>query len=236
MIFLDDSSTASSEMDDIRSQLNEMTTEMAFLRQSFEHQQHQHQLPLSKIPHIDKYDGRAATYYQFETNLLAKMDVDGDAIGGQHEWVIYAFNRLTAEAAEKMSPWIRERLDRDEELDWNEFLRELCWTFNRERILQKAAYERLQTIRQDHRSVREYIWEFNEALRDSGDEGQKLSETMKMHLLERGLNEDIRKMFRGTDCFAKAEGFDDYCGTVYLTALTNAKAKASRHMKEKRSL
>ncbi|KAI5303117.1 hypothetical protein KEM56_007890 [Ascosphaera pollenicola] len=228
MVSFDDSSLESSDIDEIRSQLNEMATELAVLRQSYEHQQQHHQLPSPRIPDVEKYDGRAATYLQFETNLMTKMDVDGDAIGGQHEWVVYGFNRLTPEAAEKMSPWIRERVDQDEELDWQEFLRELCWTFNRERILQKAAYQRLHTIRQDHRSVREYIWEFNEALRDSGDEGEKLTETMKMHLLERGLNEDIRRMFRGTDYYSEAEGFDDFCGTVYLTALTHAKSRCSR--------
>ncbi|KAI5290493.1 hypothetical protein KEM54_001383 [Ascosphaera aggregata] len=220
---LDEPSVQPVELKQIRSQLNDISAEMSLLRQSCKQKQLLQHIPLPRIPDVDKYDGRAATYFQFETNLMTKVTVDGDAIGSEHDWVIYGFNRLSPDAAEKMSPWIRTRIDANERLDWKEFLKELCWTFNRDRILQKAAFERLHTIQQGHRSVREYIWEFNETLRDAGDEGKKLSEKMKMLLLERGLNEDIRMLFGGAG-FAEADTLEDYCGTVYLTALNNAKA------------
>jgi len=55
--------------------------------------------------HIEKFDGKDLNFFpQFEGLLRAKLEIDGEAIGGEKERVWYAFGRLTGDAAARIFP------------------------------------------------------------------------------------------------------------------------------------
>ena len=55
----------------------------------------------------EKFNGEdLALYPQWETKILAKLDIDGELIGGHKERCWYIFGCLTGKAAARIHPWI----------------------------------------------------------------------------------------------------------------------------------
>lgn len=168
------------------------------------------QRPRPRMPDPAPFTGDDSTLYpQFEAKLTAKIEVDKDAIGDDHQLMWYAFSRLEGKAAARVLPWIQTKQETDPgSLNWRTFKDFLRTTFSDPERRTKAISQ-LNTIKQRGKDLREFLGEFDQLLLEAG--GLSWDDDVKKGYLDSALN---RELLRGLVGVQAAASYEDYCRQV----------------------
>lgn len=168
------------------------------------------QRPRARLPDPSLFSGEdLALYPQFEAKLTAKIEVDRDAIGNDHQLMWYAFSRLEGKAATRVLPWIQAKQETDpSSLTWETFKVFLRTTFS-DPLRRTKAIGRLSTIKQRGKDLIEFLGEFDQLLLEAG--GLTWDDEVKKGYLNSSLNVELLKGLIGTQ---EATSYEEYCGQL----------------------
>lgn len=163
--------------------------------------------PRARLPDPSPFSGEdLALYPQFEAKLTAKIEVDRDAIGNDHQLMWYAFSRLEGKAATRVLPWIQAKQETDpSSLTWEAF-RDFLRTSFSDPLRRTRAISRLNTIKQRGRDLIEFLGEFDQLLLEAG--GLAWSDEVKKGYLSSSLNVELLKGLIGVQ---EAASYEEYC-------------------------
>jgi hypothetical protein len=168
--------------------------------------------PKHCLPNPDKFDGEDATLYpQFEGLLRAKLEIDGEAIGGEKERVWYGFGRLSGGAASQIFPWLGYA-QKEGKFTVEGLFKQMDIAFRDPRKRQKALGE-LNRIRQKSRSFGEFLSDFNRLILEA--EGWGWQDEIKKAYLKAAISTELMEGFVGTK---EEESYDDYCSQLRMTS------------------
>ena len=141
-----------------------------------------------KLPDPERYDGEdKAKYPSFETNLEAKIALDGNILGSRANQVWYAYGRLTGRASELLQPWIQKHKD----TPWftvSSFIEQMRATFQ-DPELGRRALDKLGSMRQGKQGLREFLADFDRTLLEA--RGASWDDDVKIDYLRRALSQDL---------------------------------------------
>ena len=169
----------------------DLMTAVVSLQQQLVHQTQVTEPQKKKLPDPERFDGQDRSQYPtFETYLRAKLNVDSLVIGNEATKVYYAFGRLSGLAAEQMRPWVSTYTDTPF-FTVSRFIKHMRSSFL-DPELQSRAQSKLGYMRQNKRSIGEFLAEFDKTIFEAGavlwDDAAKISP------LKRALNQDIRQL------------------------------------------
>lgn len=160
-------------------------------------------------PHIDKYDGESQSdYLSFRTNLEAKIEIDGDAIGSEREKVWYAFGRLSGSASGRIRPWVEVNKTSLSIFTLSSIISQMDTAFGDPRAVEKAV-TRLNRMKQESQDFREFVNDFDKTLLEAG--GWGWDDAVKKGYLKRALSKDLKEK---TIAVKEDDTYLEYCSTV----------------------
>ena len=163
------------------------------------------------FPDPDYFNGvDRALYGPFRAKLLAKLAIDGEAIGGAYARLWYVYGRLQGDAAVHVLPWMNvyardmEAVSDKTIKDFFEYV-DLVYI---ERNVETKALRRIIRMRPvEGRSFHETLIEFKRLLLQTGS-SSPADDMWKKACLEGGIDPELR--FRAV-CLAEKDDFDEYC-------------------------
>jgi hypothetical protein len=168
--------------------------------------------PRAKLPDTEKFTSDDLSLYpQFEGKLLAKLEIDKNAIGEEKDRIWYAFNRLEGKAATRIFPWMTTYRDTAKFTE-NEFFKQLRVAFRDPSIHQKAIIK-LNTLRQGNRSFNDLVSEFDRLLLEAG--GHAWDDMVKKGYLRASFNPILLEKLITVP---EEENYEQFCKQVKAVA------------------
>ena len=161
--------------------------------------------PKARLPHPDKFDGtNKAAFPQFEGSLRAKLSIDSEVIGGEHEKVWYAFGRLSGDAAVRIYPWL-SYAEKTGQFTVENIFAQMTIAF-RDPHYQQKALDALNRLKQGKRSLTDFMNDFNKLLLEA--EGWGWEDSIKKGYLKAALSFRLRRAMVGV---IESSLYDEYC-------------------------
>lgn len=179
--------------------------------------------PKAVLPDVTKYDGLdKALYPQFAGSLRAKLEIDGEAIGGERERVWYGFGRLKGEGASRVFPWI-EHAQRTNNLTIAALFQQMDTAFRDPRTQEKAL-AKINKTKQGATSYGEFLTEFDRLLLEA--DGWGWPNNVKKGYLKAAISTSLLTAMVGT---REAATYEEYCSQLRMTSdqLDEVKEKKS---------
>lgn len=168
--------------------------------------------PKAVLPDVTKYDGLdKALYPQFAGSLRAKLEIDGEAIGGERERVWYGFGRLKGEGAGRVFPWI-EHAQRTNNLTVTAFFQQMDTAFRDPRTQEKAL-AKINKTKQGATSYGEFLTEFDRLLLEA--DGWGWPDNVKKGYLKAAISTTLLTAMVGT---REAATYEEYCSQLRMTS------------------
>jgi hypothetical protein len=168
--------------------------------------------PKAVLPDVTKYDGLdKALYPQFAGSLRAKLEIDGEAIGGERERVWYGFGRLKGEGASRVFPWI-EHAQRTNNLTVTALFQQMDTAFRDPRTQEKAL-AKINKTKQGATSYGEFLTEFDRLLLEA--DGWGWPDNVKKGYLKAAISTTLLTAMVGT---REAVTYDEYCSQLRMTS------------------
>lgn len=166
--------------------------------------------PKPSLPNPDKFDGKdLALYPQFEGILRAKLEIDGQSIGGEKEQVWYGFGRLSGDAAGRIYPWISYAQEVGK-FTVEGLLDQMKVAFRDPRQRQKALGQ-LNRTKQGSQVLNDFLNDFNRLILEA--EGWGWDEVIKKGYLKAAISTKLVTGMVGTK---EEESYDDYCSQLRM--------------------
>jgi hypothetical protein len=159
-----------------------------------------------------------AIYPQFEGLLRAKLEIDGEAIGGERERVWYGFGRLAGEAAGRIYPWIGYA-QKEGKFTVKGLFEQMKIAFRDPRQRQKALGQ-LNRTKQGSQPLNEFLNEFNRLILEA--EGWGWDDVIKKGYLKAALSS---KLILSTVGMKEEESYDEYCSQLRMVSDQLAEVK-----------
>ena len=144
-------------------------------------------------PDPDMFDGNRKQYQVFHQQLTAKVKNDEKDFENNKIACDYAFARLKGSAATLTLPFM-SRMQREDQWDFNKLLAFFNQMFG-DPHQEERARDKLWSMKQGRKNVRNYAMEFQEQLLQSGS---VLDENTKMMLFRKGLDYRLQDKLIGT--------------------------------------
>jgi hypothetical protein len=152
--------------------------------------------PKHTVPHPEKFTGEdEAVYPIFRGLLQAKLQTDGDAIGGEFEKVWYAFGRLTETASKRIFPWL-QHMQSSADFTVDRLFDQMDLAFL-DVQKQAKAVAKINIIKQRNRTFRDFLQEFDQTLMEAN--GWSWQDPIKKGLLKAAITDEVRRELVGRD-------------------------------------
>ena len=143
------------------------------------------------LGHPEKFDGEDKTKYPpFKGFLIAKLQIDQPAIGGETEQVWYAYGRLSGKAAARVFPWLEASQRTGQALLIDSFMEQMDAAFYDPQIAQRAL-EWVNTHKQGSTPFRDFLQTFEQKLLEAG--GWDFSDKIRKNYLKAALSVEIKQ-------------------------------------------
>lgn len=168
--------------------------------------------PKAVLPDVTKFDGTDKTLYpQFAGSLRAKLEIDGEAIGGEKEKVWYGFGRLKGEGASRVFPWI-EHAQRTNNLTVEALFHQMDIAFQDPRTQEKALAT-LNKTKQRTTPFGEFLGQFDRLLLEA--DGWGWPDNIKKGYLKAAISTTLLTAMVGT---REAVSYEGYCDQLRMTS------------------
>lgn len=162
------------------------------------------------LPNIDKFDAHDLSMYpQFEGLLKAKLEIDGNSIGGEREQVWYAFGRLAGDASARIFPWITYAQQTDT-FTVEQLFVQMRTAFADPRQQQKALAE-LNRAKQRGLPFNEFLNNFNRTILEA--QGWGWEDVIKKGYLKSALD---TKLLGATVGMKEEDSYEGYCSQLRM--------------------
>lgn len=151
-------------------------------------------------------------YPAFESQLCAKLRIDGHLIGNEDEQVWYAFGCLKGTASARIHPWVKAYENQPSKFTKEELVKQMQRSFSDPEAKNKAL-QKLGYIKQGNRDFREFISEFDQTLLEAGAFGE--SETTKKSWLRNAISLEIAKAMVAVP---EAGTYEEFCQQLHRVA------------------
>ena len=150
------------------------------------------------------------TYNTFRASLIAKINIDAEAIGDNYAKAWYIFSWLEGAASSMVLPWITNYAIKDQVTNntLEDLMKHLDLCFLDKNCFEKAQ-RGLNTLRQGNRPIADMLSDLNRLLMECG--GHNWDDTIKKGYLDNALNHEMKA---GMVAMDKKEHFEDYCRQV----------------------
>ncbi|KAK9233713.1 hypothetical protein V1525DRAFT_392218 [Lipomyces kononenkoae] len=179
----------------LQQQKSEMSTQLQQMQQSAKGPAISTDSGKHKMKVKLEYDhSNSALYPAFESQLIAKLRIDGHLIGGEAEQVWFAFGCLQGTAKARIHPWMKAYENNAEKFTRNEFVLQMIFA------AEESGFSRLFS-------------EFDQTLLEAGAFGE--SETTKKSWLRNAISFDIA---RAVVAVPEAATYEEYCQQLHRVA------------------
>lgn len=176
--------------DQFRSAIDELRGQIAQLqvRQTALESPDPHRRPRPSLPDPDRFNGQAVKFDTWRASVLAKLTVDGPAIGGSVAQFNYVFMMLEPKVQAMVLPHLTAAQSSDH-WDYRAIVEQLTRVYDNPRKVQEAE-ERFMAIRQGDDSLYQYLAKFERVRYEA--RANEWPDRLVISILRKGLSAQLR--------------------------------------------